>query len=115
MARERFLYVGDPDNIYSEENNLFDNDNGGTGVLGDYGSEYKGLMVNGRFVSQADYDEIDWNESYIPTACFIEYNKEVISNNDNFSTPIDFDFYNKIREAFYSVDNCKIVMLNVHV
>lgn len=119
MARYRVLYVGHYDTMYDNESNLYDDDNGNCGVLGDYGSVFNGLCVKGEadLTFKGKIKDIDWDNSYEPSAVYIREIDEVFSLNDSFMSPAYTlgikEFIIKYKDLIREYS--EVVMLSVHV
>lgn len=113
MAHYRVLFIGNPNNIYSEELNLFDDSEGNSGELADYGHEYEGLAVENKMVSTAKSSNIDWDKSMPISAIYREDNKKLFIGSDGIGNPIDYNNNKEMLEYIDENDEC--TLLDVHL
>lgn len=113
MAHYRVLFIGNPDNIYSEELNLFDDDKGNSGELADYGHQYDGLSVEDKNVSNAKAKDINWDKSMQISAVYREDDKRLFIGSDGIGNPIDYNNNEEMLKYIGENDDC--TMLDIHL
>ena len=113
MAHYRALFIGNPDNIYNDELNLFDDGYGNSGQLADYGSMYDGLYVNNEYVSSSIASNIDWSKSHSISVIFREDNKETYIGCDGVGSPVVYNNNEEMLQYINPQDQCTI--LNIHL